>query len=437
MSTASVLPQSGFFGVWVVRAAFVLAMFGWGVGFYGPAIYLAQVITRTGWSLEMVSVAVTVHFLFGAIVVANLPRLHAWMGLAPSIALGAVCTAIGVLGWAVVWQPWQLFVVALVGGAGWVMMGAVAVTALVSRWYAAGRPVALGKAYNGASIGGAVFAPLWVALIQGLGFPGAAALVGVVMVVVVAGLSVTVFSQTPERQGQSVDGYAGAVVNVTPAASAGKTDAARPAALPGKALWRDRAFLTLAIGMAIGLFAQIGLLAHLFKLLVPTLGAQNAGLLMGGGTACAIVGRAVAARAITYVGDRRVIAAASYGMQAVGSAVLLFASPDGVWPIVLGVALVGAGIGNATSLPPLIAQTDFATRDVPRVVALIVAMSQGTYAFGPAVFGLLQHSSAVDGPMTIGPDSRLLFATALVIQVMAAAVYLAGRRRGSVDAKRL
>ena len=48
---------------------------------------------------------------------------------------------------------------------------------------------------------------------------------------------------------------------------------ARP--LPGALLWRDRRFLTLAAGMALGLFAQIGLVAHLFSLLVPALGAHG------------------------------------------------------------------------------------------------------------------------------------------------------------------
>jgi hypothetical protein len=58
-----VLARSRFFGPWAVRSAFVLAIFGWGVGFYGPSIYLAEVIGRTGWSLGLVSTAVTVHFL--------------------------------------------------------------------------------------------------------------------------------------------------------------------------------------------------------------------------------------------------------------------------------------------------------------------------------------------------------------------------------------
>lgn len=432
MMINSALPQPRFFGRWVVRAAFVLAMFGWGVGFYGPSIYLAEVISRTGWSLELVSTAVTVHFLFGAIVVANLPRVHARVGLAASITMGAVCTALGVFGWAVASQPWQLFVAALVSGSGWVMMGAVAVNAVIARWYAAGRPSALAKAYNGASIGGALFAPLWVALIQALGFSAAAMLVGLVTVTIVAGLSVAVFSQTPERLGQSVDGQALPSFDMpeaTGSASGNHANAVRHHELSGSKLWRDRAFATLAMGMAIGLFAQIGLLAHLFKLLVPTFGAQAAGLLMGGGTACAIVGRIVAARMMTQFGDRRMIAAASYIMQALGSGVLLFAPAEMLWPIALGVVLLGAGIGNATSLPPLIAQTDFASCDVPRVIALIVAISQGTYAFAPAVFAMLLGTAAANGTIAIGHQGSLIFVTAMVIQLVAALVFLLGRRR--------
>ena len=417
MSFAFVALRPRFFGPWVVRAAFLLAIFGWGMGFYGPPIYLAEVMSRTGWSLRLVSTAVTVHFLFGAVVVANLPRAYARLGLPATTTLGAVFAAVGVLGWAMASQPWQLFTAALLSGAGWVAMGAVAVNAIVSRWYAAGRPAALAKAYNGASIGGAILSPLWVALIQRLGFAGAAAAMGLVMLAVVACLSFVVFAKTPQSLGQVPDGGA---APPSPAARKEQDDAS---ALPRIALRRDRAFLTLAAGMAIGLFAQVGLLAHLFELLAPVLGKQATGFLMGGGTACGIAGRMVAARAMMCIEDRRVIAAANYGMQAAGSFALLAARPDQMWLIVCGIVLFGAGIGNATSLPPLIAQSDFAARDVPRVVALIVAIAQGTYSFAPAVFGLLPGVQTDAS----GAHADSLFIATGIIQLAAAAIFLAGR----------
>src|SRR5207249_3224913 len=66
----------GFYGWRVVGGAFVLAVFGWGVGFYGPPVYLHAVREARFWSVPLVSAAVTLHFLIGAIVVANLPGLY-------------------------------------------------------------------------------------------------------------------------------------------------------------------------------------------------------------------------------------------------------------------------------------------------------------------------------------------------------------------------
>jgi hypothetical protein len=61
--------------------------------------------------------------------------------------------------------------------------------------------------------------------------------------------------------------------------------------LPGSRLWCDRKFIALSAGMSLGLFAQIGLTAHLFSLLLPALGAEQAGLAMGAVTVMAIAGR--------------------------------------------------------------------------------------------------------------------------------------------------
>ena len=113
--------------------------------------------------------AVTVHFLVGAVVVANLPRLYRHLGVAQVTVLGAALLALGVLGWAIAAEPWQLFGAAFASGAGWVAMGAAAVNALIAPWFTWRRPAALGLAYNGASLGGVIFSPLWIALIAGIG----------------------------------------------------------------------------------------------------------------------------------------------------------------------------------------------------------------------------------------------------------------------------
>jgi MFS family permease len=412
--------QSSFYGWRVVAASFVLAVFGWGLGFYGPPIYLHAVEEARGWPLALVSTAVTVHFLVGAVFTANLPQLYGRFGVPAITKAGAVSLAGGVVGWAVAEAPWQLLVATFFSGAGWIAMSAAAINAIIAPWFVRARPAALSTAYNGASVGGVVFSPLWVAAITFLGFPAAAATIGVVTAVTVWVLADTVFAKTPLDMGLTPDGDApGATV-------AASTSAAKP--LPGRLLWRNAHFLTLAAGMALGLFAQIGLLAHLFSMLVPALGAQAAGLAMGGATAAAIAGRTLVGWLMPGSADRRLVAAASYVVQIVGVFALLAAGGETVVLLLLGVFLFGAGIGNATSLPPLIAQVEFARDDVPRVVALIIAIAQATYAFAPAVFGLIRELTRE----TTGA-APWLFGFSAIIQVMAIMVFLAPHRRRSRD----
>jgi hypothetical protein len=86
---------SGFYGWRVVAAAFVVAVFGWGVGFYGPPVYLEAVRQARGWPIALVSGAVTLHFLAGVGTIANLPALHRRFGLPAVTFAGAVVLGSG------------------------------------------------------------------------------------------------------------------------------------------------------------------------------------------------------------------------------------------------------------------------------------------------------------------------------------------------------
>jgi len=142
--------------------------------------------------------------------------------------------------------------------------------------------------------------------------------------------------------------------------------------LPGAALWRSRRFVTLAAATFLGLFAQI-----------------------------------------------------DYGLQLCGSLVLLAAGGVSVPLLLLGVVLFGLGLGNATSLPPLIVQQDFAPADTARAVALVTACSQACYAFAPVAFGALRDLSATTGA-SVGNGAPLLFTTAALVQLAAAGTVMLG-----------
>src|SRR3546814_10669371 len=99
-------------------------------------------------------------------------------------------------------------------------------------------------------------------------------------------------------------------------------------------------------------------------------------------------GRYVAARLMTQGVNRRQLACLGYGIQMLGTLMLLGLDihPAVAW---VAVVLIGSGIGNATSLPPLIAQAEFSREQTARVIALMVAIRQATYDFAPAFFGLV------------------------------------------------
>jgi predicted MFS family arabinose efflux permease len=393
-----------FFGWSVARAAFVLAVLAWGIGFYGPSVFIQTLHAAHGWSLSQISGAVTAHFLLSAILIVFLPDVHRRLGIARTTFVGGVMIAGGLLGWSGATQPWHLFPAAIASGAGWAMTSGAALNAIVSRWFDRERPKAMALAFNGASVGGVLFVPAWILLIERLGFQGAAASIAMLTVVVVGFLSIRYLKPTPADFGQFPDGNPSAESVARPKPRLSRSE-----------LVRQPRFITLSAAFALGLFAQIGLLAHLIVRLVPDVGVESAGILVSLATICAVIGRTVVGQ---WLGDRdrRVVAAVNFCVQIAG--VLLLIVGNGWVLLSLGCVLFGLGLGNLTSLPPLIAQKEFNREDVVSVVALVVAINQAVFAFAPALLGALRDATS---------DYALPFAVVVGAQTLAAAIILLGR----------
>ncbi|WP_221178883.1 MFS transporter [Pseudomonas brassicacearum] len=401
--------RDGSYGWRVVAAAFIVAVFGWGLGFYGPPVYLEVIRQSHNWSIALVSGAVTLHFLVGLVVIPNLPPLYLRYGLPIVTFVGGIVMALGILGWAFANNPWQLYLAALFSGIGWSALGAVAVNAIVSPWFTTKRPLALSVAFNGGSVGGVIFSPCWIILIDWIGFPYAAMVVGAVMVVTLGVLALLVLGRSPDSIGQAFDGTSSqspslsTVFHLEPVTSVERLN-----------LFQDRAFLSLCIGMTLALFAQTGLVAHLVSVLASALGRQGAGLAAGALGVAAIVGRLVVGSRAISASNWRAIACYSLVAQALGCGVLILAHGNNPTLLILGVVLFGLGVGNAISVPPVIANLEFSGADAARAVALIVAISQGAYATAPAVFGLFREMFS----------DQIIFFAAAVVQLLAIAAYL-------------
>ena len=191
-------------------------------------------------------------------------------------------------------------------------------------------------------MGGIVFAPLWIAMIAAAGFQSAALLIGGLAIAVLVPLSLRYLRSAPADFGLAPDGE--------PAdAHAAKSVPARSR----RSLLSDARFITLSIPFALALFAQIGLFTHLVARLAPITGSAIAALAVSLATVCAVLGRSVLA-SLMGDRDRRILAAINFLLQACGVALLILGTSTTV--LLIGCVVFGLGVGNLTSLPPLIAQ---------------------------------------------------------------------------------
>ena len=406
----SMIRAPRFQGWSVVWVAFTVAAFGFGIGFYGPAVFLQTLHTTKGWPIASISAAITAHFLLGAAIVAYLPEVHRVLGIANATILGALLSAVGILGWASATLPWHLFLVAVVSGSGWAVTSGAAVNAMIAPWFDRDRPKALSHAFNGASVGGVIFTPLLVWLIARMGFQSAAMAVGLAMLVVVGILAHLYLRRDPADFGVAADG------NPRVATAPSGDDTAR---LSRPALMKTKEFATISAAFALALFAQVGVLAHLISRLSPELGTSGAAGAVSLTTISAVAGRMLLGWLLGEH-DRRHAAAANFLIQSVGVGLLCLGSAPPA--LLIGCVLFGLGFGNAVTLPALIVQKEFRPADVATVVALVVAINQAVFALSPVVLGSLRQVSA---------NYLLSFSVAGVAQLIAALVVLAGAGRAS------
>ena len=115
--------------------------------------------------------------------------------------------------------------------------------------------------------------------------------------------------------------------------------------------------------------------------------------------------------------DRRPIACANFIVQMLGMAILATATAPAM--LYLGCALFGLGVGNTTSLPGLLAQQEFPKEHFARIVSLVVAINQFSFAFGSTLLGQLEQ---IEGSYSAGLLACLLMEGLAALIVISPAI---------------
>jgi MFS family permease len=382
--TAAPAAKTGIYNGWVVvGAAFLIALFGWGIGFYGPGIYLVALHQRHGWPTAGISSAITMYYLLGAALILFVGAAFERLGARSVVSAGAIAMACGAVLLTLLSRPWHVYAAFAVMSFGWAAMSGAAINIIVAPWFDKRRGLAISLALNGASAGGIVIAPLLVFLIGRLDFTAAVATVAALMIAIVLPAAALALRQKHPDERDIAD----AGGDPTRAQTSTPVSARVPPWKPSVVL-RSRRFQSISISFALGLIAQVGFLTHQVAYLSPVLGPIATAWAVSLTTFSAVTGRLLVGLIVDKL-DRRVVACGNFLVQSTGTA-LLAANPSALM-LYLGCVLFGLGLGNLISLPGLIVQQEFPRQHFSRIIGLTVAINQFSFAFGPGLLGLLQN----------------------------------------------
>ena len=331
------------------------------------------------------------------------------------VSAGTTAMASGVLLLAFVTHPWQVYVAFAVMSLGWAAMSGAAINIIVASWFDKRRGLTVSLALNGASAGGVLIAPLLIHLIGRFDLPGALiCVVGLMLVAVLPIVAIVLRPKRPDERDQAdADSPRGA--------SSQSADQAWQIST----ILRSRNFLTISIPFALGLTAQVGFLTHQVAYLSAAIGTVAAGWAVSLTTFSAVMGRLLTGLFVDKI-DRRATAFGNFCIQILGMVLLL-----AHWPITtlyLGCVLFGLGGGNMISLPSLIVHQEFPKQHFSRIVALVVAINQFTFAFGPGLLGYLYRAAGNYAPAFIA--CIVMQSVAAVIVVTPLLGRIIGRQSG-------
>jgi MFS family permease len=273
----------------IVVVCFWVAIFSWGLGFYGQTVYVAELHSLYGWPTSLISSGTTFFYLFGALLVVFVSEAIRNIGPRNCLLAGVLSMAAAAVLIGRVTEPWQLYAADAVLAFGWAGTSLGVITNTLGLWFDKKRGMAISLALNGASFGGIVGVPLLVVAIGRFGFSGAMMSAAVAMLALTIPVILIFVGRPPAARR----------VEMTPAGH----EAVSAARLRTLAL-RDTAFLTVTIAFALVLCAQVGFVVHLITFLDPLIGREHAAIGVAALTAMAVVGRVLFSTVIDRLNQR-------------------------------------------------------------------------------------------------------------------------------------
>lgn len=377
-------PRPGiFYGWYVVGAVFVTQTVGCGLLFYNLSILLKAFVAEGPFSVGTTSAATAMFFLSSGVTGLGVGWLLDRYDPRFVMTGGSLLAAATLASAGHVSELWQLYLFYILFGMGNAALVVIPGMTIVARWFTRQRSKAIAYASTGLSLGGIVFTPLSASLIENLGLGGAAYWLSFILLIGILPVSWFFLRPSPESMGLAPDGdppRLRADGSVEPPDGVDYADAIR-----------SRFFILCTTAYVFSMMAQVGTLAHQFRLV--SLRAQDdsiAAYAISIMAASSIAGRLVGGSLLQRISSRAYLMGI-FCIQAVAFCSFAFAHSN--WQLFIVSSLFGATVGNLQMMQPLLIAEAFGLKAYARVLSLAQMITTCANAAGPALLGFLYETT--------------------------------------------
>jgi len=357
-----------FYGWRIVLAAFLNLFFSVGIVYYGFPVFYPSMVHSLGFTRAQL----TQGFLLG-FVVAGLPFglvagvLIDRLGSRRVIQIGIWFVGLPLILMGSMTRVWQYYALCIAEVIGFVLTGPIPNQVLISNWFRLKRGRAMGSAYLGLGMGGAISPLLINTLIRSFGWPRAFEIIGALVLVVLFPVSQWITRSSPRDLDLLPDGIppTDAVSDLASSEPESTSGVGVVRAVQTSNFWLIVTGCTLTIG-AIGTVTQ-----HLILFLTGEgFSLTSASRVSSALLVSSLVGRVI----VGYFADRyprKNVMALFYLIFAI-AVPLLFAStrPGVIWGFAL---LCGFAIGADYMLIPLVTADCFGLSSLGKLLSLIIS----------------------------------------------------------------
>ena len=370
-------PSRFFYGWYVAYALLIVSTMTAGFLFYNVSVLLDAFVAQRGFPVTIASSATGFFFVSSGIAGVLVGRIIDRIDARSIIVASAVVTAIALSSILLITTTWQLYIFYIVLGFCYGGCGLVTASTIVARWFESKRPQALSVASTGLSLGGIIITPFSAYFIKEVGLAAAGPWLGAAFALGVVPITLLVVRANPRDMGLLPDGVEplpGAVAN---SRLSGKTFSEA---------WRTRYFVAVTVGYLFSLGAQVGAIAHVFRLVNTRSDAHIAAIAVAVLAATSLLGRLAAGQLLAKIPARAFTVGAM--LWQAGSLVFL-AFAQGEHQLLTGIFLFGICIGTILMMQQLLIAEAFGSREYGRIYSISSFVTVIGVATGPVIVGYL------------------------------------------------